>query len=119
MPRKTRAELHAEREEAQAAREAHEFAFYPTLLLNTLERATNLDYELTVNAQKFQVRDPNSNAKWLLTVQHTNDSQSTLDTLVWDVEEEEAKRAEYARRYEAKQAALSKLTKEERELLGL
>jgi hypothetical protein len=119
MARKTKAELAAEREEAQAMREAHEFAAYPTLLLDTLERATTLNYELTVNESKFVVRDPNSRAKWAMTPQHTKDSQETLEALVYDVEEVEARRAEAEHRYLATQTALAKLTPEERQLLNL
>ena len=119
MARKTKAELHAEREEALAAREAHEFAAYPSLLLATLERATRLSYELTVKDAKFLVRDRNSNAKWAMTPQHTKDSQDTLEALVYDVQDEEDRRAEQERRYQAKQTALAKLTPEERKLLNL
>lgn len=119
MARKTKAELAAEREEAQAAREAHEFAAYPALLMDTLERATKLSYELTVKDAMFLVRDLNSNAKWTMTPQHTRDSQDTLEALVYDVQDTEDLRAEAERRYQAKQVALAKLSKEERELLGL
>lgn len=119
MARKTKAELHAEREEAQAAREAHEFARYPSLLLETLERATKLGYKLTVQDSMFLVKDLNSNARWAMTLHHTKSSQETVEALMWDVETEEEERAERERRYQAKQTALAKLTKEERELLGL
>ena len=119
MARKTKAELEAERQEALALHEAHEFAQYPTLLLDTLERATRLGFELTVRNAKFVVEDRNSRANWTLNPTHTKDSQADLEALMWDVESVEAARAEEERRYAMKQAALSKLSKEERELLGL
>jgi hypothetical protein len=119
MARKTKAELVAEAQERQAMREAQEFAAYPTLLLDTLERATKLNYELTVNESKFVVRDLNRRAEWAMTPQHTNQSQETLEALVYDVEEVEDLRAEQERRYLAKQTALAKLTPEERQLLNL
>lgn len=119
MARKTKAELAAEREEAQAAREAHEFAFYPTLLLNTLERATRLGYELTVNESKFVVRSFTRREAWEMTPQHTMESQCTLEELVWEVEQEELRRLAADAKARAKAAALSKLTELERELLGL
>lgn len=119
MARKTKAELTAEREAALAEYRAQEVAAYPSLLLDTLERATRLSYELTVEGAKFLVRDRNSNAKWAMTPLHNVDSQDTLEALVYDVQDEEDRRAEAERRYQAKQAALAKLSKEERELLGL
>lgn len=119
MARKTKAELAAEREEAQAAREAHEFAFYPRLLLNTLERATKLGHELTVEDAKFVVRDRNTNSVWDMTPQHNKDSQSELDDLIWSVDQEELRRLAEEARYQAKQTALAKLTLEERKLLNL
>lgn len=119
MARKTKAELAAESQERLAAREAHEFAMYPTLLLDTLERATRLSYDLTVRESKFVVRDHNSRAEWAMEPQHTEESQATLEDLMYNIETVEEERAEAERRHQAKQHALSKLTKEERELLGL
>ena len=119
MARKTKAELVAEREEAQAAQEAHEFAQYPTRLLTALELATSLNYELTVKESKFVVRNYNDRVEFYLTPQHTRASQDTLQEMEWELEREQEARAEVVRRLEAKQAALSKLTKEEKELLGL
>jgi hypothetical protein len=119
MARKTKAELNAEREAYQAQLLAEEIEAYPTLLLNTFERACKLGYELTVKGGMFQVRDRNSNVKWVMNTQRTRNDQDTLEALIYDVETEEKERAAQERRYQAKQLALSKLTKEEKELLGL
>jgi len=119
MARKTKAELAAEREEAQAAREAHEFAQYPTRLLNALELATSMSYELTVKESKFVVRNYNAREEFYLTPMHTRASQDTLQEMEWTLEREQEERAELVRRMELKQTALAKLTKEERELLNL
>lgn len=119
MARKTKAELHAERKEAQAAREAHEFAFYPTLLMSTLERATKLGYELTVQDSMFVLRSFSHREAWEMTLQHSEDSQSELDDLVWEMDQKELRRLAAEAKAQAKAAALNKLTKEERELLGL
>lgn len=105
----------AEREAYQAAKEAE----YPTVLLDILERATKLNYELKVVEAKFVVREWNTNATWAMTPLYTEDSQDALESLVYDVESEEEKRAEQERLYLAKQTALAKLTPEERKLLNL
>ena len=105
----------AEREAYQAATEAA----YPATLMQVLERATKLSYELKVKDAMFLVREWNTNTQWEMTPFYTEDSQDALEALTYDVELEEEKRAEAERRYQAKQTALNKLTKEERELLGL
>ena len=120
MARKTKAEREAE---AQAAREQQEAAAreaYPALLMNALERATNLSFELEVRNGTFRVTDRNSPMDaWELTYSYTPDADSDLDMLRWELEQREAAEAEANRKWLAKQAALAKLSKEERELLGL
>lgn len=123
MARKTKAELAAEREEAQALQEAHDFAAYPSRLMKVLEEATSANnYELTVENSMFVLRDREYQHRpetVTLSPTHTHESQDTLDTLEWVLESKMLARAALALRLEAKQAALSKLTKEEKELLGL
>jgi hypothetical protein len=119
MARETAAQRNARQEAERQARQDAMQADYPTLLLDTLERATRLSFELTVRDAMFVVKDLNSRAQWEMTPLYTEDSQDALESLVYDVESEEEKRAEAERRYQAKQTALAKLTKEERELLGL
>ena len=119
MARETSAQRNARQEAERQARQEAMQADYPALLLDTLERATKLNYELTVKDSKFVVRDLNSNAKWAMTPLFTDDSQDTLEALVYDVQEEEERREMERLRYEMKQAALSKLTEDEKALLGL
>ena len=121
MARKTKAELQAEREEAQALQEAHEFAQYPTRLMAALERATTLNFELEVRNSQFNLRDRDDSYPQLfvLTFTHDQDSQNALESLEYDLKDKEAAEAEATRRYELKKAALAKLTEEERKLLGL
>ena len=122
MARKTKAELAAEREEARAAQEAHEFAQYPTRLMVALEEATQKsNYELTVENSRFKLmdRDERRPEPVLLTLTHTRESQDALDRLEWELKDKALARAEAERRYNVKQAALAKLTQEERELLDL
>ena len=118
MARKTKAELAAEQATYQAALKAAEVEQYPTLLLDTLERATRLGYELKVKANKFVV-SAYSYDDFEMTPLYTEESQEVLDELVWAVDKEELRRVAEEARAQAKMTALSKLTKEERELLGL
>jgi len=119
MARETAAQRNARQEAERQARQEAMQADYPALLLDTLERATKLTYELTVKDSMFVVRDLNSNAKWTMSPLFTDDSQDTLEALVYDVQDEEERREMERQRYEMKQAALSKLTPEERKLLNL
>jgi len=119
MARETVAQRNARFDAEREARLAETKASYPARLMDMLERATKLSYDLTVKEAKFVVRDMNSNAKWAMTMTYDADSNDTLEALTYDVEDAEERRAETQRRYEAKQAALSKLTDTEKELLGL
>ena len=122
MARKTEAEQAAEREEALATQEAHDFAAYPSRLMAALELATTQsNYELEVRDSQFTLRDRDARRPELVVLTHTHTaaSQRALDNLEWDLGLKAAERALVARRTELKQAALSKLTEEEREALDL
>ena len=122
MARKTKAELQAEREEAQALQEAHEFAQYPSRLMAALEEATTQsNYELEVRDNQFTLRDRDSRRPEtvFLTLTHTRDSRQTLSGLEWNLRVKADERAEAERQRQAREAALAKLTEEERKLLGL
>jgi hypothetical protein len=122
MARKTKAELAAEREQARAAQEAHEFAQYPTRLMVALELATReFYYELAVENSVFVLRDRNERRPEAVefTLAHTRDSQTALMNLEWELKDKALVRAEAERLRLAREAALAKLTQEERELLDL
>ena len=122
MARKTKAVLEAERQEAQALKEAHEFAQYPSRLMAALEAATTQsNYELEVRDSQFTLRDRDARRPELvvLTLAHTAASQRALDNLEWDLRMKAEARAEEARKQDARATALAKLTAEERELLDL
>lgn len=122
MARKTKAELEAERQAANAARMLEEAEAYPAKLMTLLEEATTKNnYELAVRNGMFSLRDRNSRSDLALslTAEYTENSWYALESLEYDLETAAAERAEAERRYQAKQTALNKLTKEERELLGL
>ena len=123
MARKTKAELAAEREAYEAAQRAAEEQAYPARLMAALEEATTKNnYELKVRDGMFELRDRDSSDYDLpltLTYQYNVHSQNTLEDLEWDLRGRAEERAESERRYAVKQAALAKLSTEERELLGL
>ena len=122
MARKTKAELEAEREERRAAQEAHDFAQYPNRLMAALELATRTNnYELLVENGMFalKIRDYPRDPALYFTMTHTPNSQVNLDSLEWELEAMAKQQAELERQRLAREAALAKLTQEERELLGL
>lgn len=122
MARKTKAEQAAERQEARALQEAHEFAQYPSRLMKALEEATTQsNYELEVRDSQFALRDRDARRPELvvLALTHTADSQRALDNLEWDLRLKADERAHARAQAAVRAAALNKLTAEERELLGL
>lgn len=120
MARKTNAEREAEAQAARNQQEAESREAYPNLLMDALERATNLSFELEVRNGTFRVTDRNSPVDaWTLTYKYTPDADADLDMLRWELERQEQAIAEANSRIQARQAALAKLSEEERELLGL
>ena len=121
MPRKTKAELAAEREAAEAARLLEMAEAYPARLMNLLERATKENFELTVKEGQFRVedRDDRRADAYLLTLTFTKESDSTLNTLEWYVMDKEEARAESERLSALRRQAFLKLSEEEQQALGL
>ena len=124
MARKTRAELAAEREAAEAARLLALAEAYPARLMAVLERATKENFELTVREGLFRVEDRDGGygrrgEAYMLTLEFTKYADSTLDSLEWDVREKEEARREAERRAMLRTTALNKLSAEEREVLGV
>ena len=119
MARETVAQRNARFDAERDARLAETKASYPARLMDMLERATKLRYELTAEDAKFVVRDMNSNAKWVMAMTYDNFSEAALEALTYDVEDTELRRLAAEAKAQAKAAALAKLSKEERELLGL
>lgn len=121
MARETKADRLL-REEAEArAYEAERKATYPDRLLAVLERATDANFELTVVNKEFRVMDNDDRSAdaYLLTYLFSHESDATLECLEQAVYWKEAQRAEEDRKFRVKQAALAKLTDEERELLNV
>ena len=120
MARETReqreARWAAEREEQ---RKANSSAYLPRLMV-LLEAASSESFELRVENARFVLLDfSNSNAKFSFASAYNEDDWFELDRFEQELEYRKREREEQARRVAVKQAALAKLTKEERELLGL
>lgn len=125
MARRTAAERQAEAarmqelsEQARAAQEAEE---YPTRMMALLERASDVGFLITVDKQQFVVRDLSNRygTEFSFGLQYDRNSMGVLDSLEFDVSIVEAEQAEQRRLAELRNAALSKLTKEERQALGV
>ena len=122
MAPKTKVELAAEREQARAMVAELEFAQYPTRLMAALELATRTNnYELSVENRMFalKIRDYPRDPALYFTMTHTPDSQLALENLEWEMKAMAEQQAELERQRLAREAALAKLTQEERELLNL
>ena len=124
MARETKAERLA-REAAFAAAEANLAAnlaaSYPDRLMAMLERAVNQNFELTVRNAKFVVedRDARRDRTVELTLTYSRANQEALDELDWRVEAKEEADRQALYRVQVRNAALNKLSQEEREVLGL
>ena len=124
MPKLTKAEKAAMLEKEFAERQARAAEQYLPKLMTMLEEATlRNDFSLEVRNGQFVLRD-RAAASWDETTFKLNpvydmDSEETLTDLSYELEHRAEERAEAERRVNAKAVALSKLTKEERELLGL
>jgi hypothetical protein len=122
MARKTKAELQAEAEAWAAATLATEQAEYPARLMAALELATRTNnYELSVENGMFALRDRDQRRPEavMLTTSYTLDNHTALDELEWSMRVKAEEREEATRQRQAREAALAKLTEEERKLLGL
>lgn len=97
-------------------------ANYVPRLMRELERACSLNFELEVVSGKFVVLDRDDRKTYFKLPADSSDyvsSVEVLDSLEWELDRKE-KELRIAQEWLAKkQAALSKLSKEERELLGL
>ena len=120
MARETKAERTARMEAQRKAQLAQQAAEYPTKLMDVLERACKVNFEVTVVGGKFVVEDRDRrefSVKMLPTF--TEQSQEDLDDLACRVWWKEEDLREAQRKAELKVAALAKLSAEEREVLGL
>lgn len=121
MTCETRAERLARMAAEQAAYEAEQTQTYPARLMAMLERAQKVNFELTVKDANFLLvdRDDRRDRTVVLTLTYDRENQEALHELDWrvDIKEEAAREAE--RKANLRATALNKLSKEEREALGL
>ncbi len=123
MAKETKAERLV-REAAERERvEAEEAATYPQRLMALLSRAQAVNHELQANPDltfTLYDRDDCYNCEYMLNLFRSGDAEERLlYELTWRVELKEQEAREAERKYQVKQAALNKLSEEERELLGL
>ena len=120
MARETRAQREARWAlEAEAQRKTNSNA-YLSRLMELFEAASSESFELRVENARFVLLDfSNSNAKFSFAYAYDDDDWFELDRFEQELKYRKREREEQALRVAAKQAALAKLTKEERELLGL
>jgi hypothetical protein len=119
MARETVAERKARLEQLAQEEREREQATYPARLMEVLERASRVRFELTVRDSQFRVTQLNDEFMVVLTLEYTPESNYELDELRYRLNDIEEQEADAARREMVRRAALSKLSQEERELLGL
>lgn len=121
MPRETKAQREAREAEEYAAYLAEQKATYSQRLMEILERAQNVNFELTVVDGNFRVkdRDVRGDGFFELAVAYDEESDVNLDSLKFRVEAKEESEREAHRKLSLRQQALGKLTKEELEVLGI
>lgn len=119
--RETKEEKLARLAQARAAEEQALKASYPHRLMTILERATNQNYELRVRDGAFELtdRDNPRDGTYTLPPSPTLHCEGALAELDWRLDLKEKAEREARRRVEVRNAALSKLSAEEREVLGL
>lgn len=122
MAKETKAQRLAREAKALQERTAEQVEQYLPKLMSALEEATTKsNYELEVRNNLFSLRDRDSRYSNLVTLSavYSQSNWDKLDNLVWDLQFKSEARAEQERKQAMKQAALAKLTKEEKELLNL
>ena len=121
MPRKSKAELDAEREEFRKQQEEELRNGYLPYLLKQLGRASKCGFSIKVEEETFVVSYSNysGNAEVKLPAYFSKNAWGSLYDLEWDLDMEEKKREEELRRINIRTSALAKLTPEERAALGI
>ena len=121
MARETKAER-LERETAEKlVQQAAQAATYPQRLMALMQRAQTANFELEVVNMSFVLRDRDDRdyTKFELDLAYSDVAEDDLRDLEWRVDAKEQEAREALRRVTVRNAALAKLSKEERELLGL
>lgn len=121
MARETKAQRWAREHAEMKALDEIEVRTYPERLMCVMQRACQSNFELQVVDGQFFLydRDKRQREEFWLTVDHNCDSEEVLQTLTFEVNYKLTEQEKANRKFHLKQAALAKLSDEERELLGL
>lgn len=122
MAKETKAERQVREEAELAMYKAEQEATYPARLMNTLHRAQLANFALAAsNDLTFSLYDHDERDHNVFEVDYfySETADEALSTLERNVTWKEQRTAEANRVFLAKQCALAKLSKEEKELLGL
>ena len=121
MAKETKAERNLREATERMERQAEERVTYPARLLAWLERAQDVNFELRLKDGMYQLRDLDERyaETVVLAPYYTEQTEDALMKFTWKVEWKESETKESNRKFLAKQCALAKLSKEEKELLGL
>lgn len=121
MAKETKAARLLREENDRALYLAEQEATWPRRLMSLLQRAQLAHFELAVSDMTFLLydRDDRDQDTFVLDLEWSIDTDNTLSDVERRVEWKEEHEREANRKFFAKQSALAKLSKEERELLGL
>ena len=121
MPRETKAEKLArvKAEQEQHQRELAEA--YPQIIWKLAERACKAGFTLTVENGLFVFEDTNDRyyTKYTISLEFNTDNYLNYEEFDYKVSEKEWERQEEERKHQLRTIALTKLTQEEREVLGI
>ena len=106
------------------AQDTKEARTYHARLMQILERAVDTDMDITVSdghfvITEFDSRDSDYDTHYTLSINYSEANEKILQYLKLSVERAEQEIAKASRDRELRKQALSKLSKEEREVLGL
>lgn len=122
MARETKAQRLAREAAERAAYGAERAATYPQRLMKMLERATSVNFEIKVRDGKFLLTDSDDPREGVVELTLAYDSEineAALNELDWRVDIKEEAEREALRRVQIRNAALAKLSQEERTILGI
>lgn len=120
MAKETKAERIEREAQEESLRIAKEEQDYISNMMSIFERATRVNFEITVSEECFVAtdRDDRDEEHYVPPV-YSVFAQTKLDDLDWSIRYKETAIEEMNRKYMLKQAALNKLSKEEKEVLGI
>lgn len=122
MAKETKAARVAREHAEHLAQAAEAKASYPKRLMELLQRAQEMNFEVDVeaNSMTFSVFDRDErDCGFEVAYAYSEADDNELYSLECSVKFKEERQAEASRKYLARNAALAKLSAEEKELLGL